>query len=103
MLELVDGIVATGESAFRPGRATTSEDVEWAIDPILLAESESQWRSSLASTPIASDHEDASKDELQKVTELSSYGDIVLTAGPANPQHCERQAQAQTKRRGKQR
>jgi hypothetical protein len=44
MLELVDGIIATGESAFRPGRATTETD-DTVIDPELLAESENMRRS----------------------------------------------------------
>ena len=44
MLELVDGIVATGESAFRPGRLSDHD----LIDPVLLADgvSEEQQESS---------------------------------------------------------
>jgi len=41
MLELVDGIVATGETACRPGRSD-SQFPDSVIDPMLLEESERQ-------------------------------------------------------------
>jgi hypothetical protein len=37
MLELVDGVIATGEKAFRPGRVSDPQDSECPIDPTLLA------------------------------------------------------------------
>jgi hypothetical protein len=51
MLELIDGIVATGESAFCLGQAAHSQDLDLAIDPVLLEESERQHSMSASSLP----------------------------------------------------